>query len=157
MGSRISGLYGESHAGRENTDVPIADGGVMHVNTALGAVAALALIAGCHQGKPQPTTQDIEATKQAAQHAVAEARAEASKDIKSAAKVSNSNSRDVIEAKVTGAYDIAMVKADGEHTIATEKCLTLQVDVQQSCKAQADADYETAKATAKATRLARRQ
>lgn len=130
----------------------------MHINTVLGAVAALALIAGCHPGKaPQPTTQDIEATKQATQDAVAEARAEASKDVKSAAKVSNSNSRDVIEAKATGAYDIAMVKADGDHTLATEKCLTLQADLQQSCKAQADADYETAKATAKATRLARRQ
>src|SRR5882757_6164552 len=108
----------------------------MHINTVLGAVAALALIAGCHPGKaPQPTTQDIGATKQAAQHAVAEARAEASKDVKSAAKVSNSNSRDVIEAKATGAYDIAMMKADGEHTLATEKCLTLQADLQQSCKA----------------------
>jgi hypothetical protein len=130
----------------------------MHINTILGTVAALALIAGCHQDKaPHATAQDIEAAKQEAQHAVAEARVEASKDIKSAAKVTNPNSRDVLEAKATGSYDVAMVKADGDHNIATEKCLTLQPEMQQACKTQADADYETAKATAKATRLARRQ
>jgi hypothetical protein len=130
----------------------------MQINTTLGMVAALALIAGCHRGKaPQATTQDIEVAQQEAQQEVAQARVEASKDIKSVAKVAGSSSKEVVEAKVTGSYDVAMVKADGDHKIATEKCLTLQVDMQQACKNQADADYETAKASAKATRLARQK
>ncbi|HWJ36122.1 MAG TPA: hypothetical protein VNR70_12690 [Steroidobacteraceae bacterium] len=122
---------------------------------ALAGVAALALIAGCHSGKtPQRTAQDVEAAQQEAQREVERARAEASKDLKSAAKV-GSSPRGVAQAKAEGAYDIAMVKADGEHNVATEKCLTLQAPLQQACKDGADAEYETAKAAAKATRVAR--
>jgi hypothetical protein len=124
--------------------------------TLAGAVA-LALLAGCHPNKtPQSTAQDVEAAKQEAQREVEQARTEASKGIKSAAKVSGS-SRVVAQAKVEGAYDVAMVKADGDRKVATEKCLTLQASLQQACKDQADAEYETAKATAKATRVARQQ
>jgi hypothetical protein len=121
----------------------------------VAGIAALALIAGCHSGKTHPpTAQDIEAAKQDAEREVEQARAEAAKDIKSAAKISGS-SKGVAQAKAEGAYDIAMVKADGDHKVATEKCLTLQASMQQACKDQADADFETAKATAKASRLAR--
>jgi hypothetical protein len=123
----------------------------------VAGIAALAFVAGCHPDKtPHATAQDIEAAKQEAQREVEQARKEASKGIKSAEKVSGS-SRDVAQAKAAGAYDIAMVKADGERKVATEKCLTLQATMQQACKDQADADYETAKATAKATRVARQQ
>src|SRR5882757_774529 len=123
----------------------------------LAGTAALALLAGCHPHKtPQTTAQDVEAAKQEAQREVEQARKEASKGIKSATKVSGS-SRDVAQAKAEGAYDIAMVKADGDHEVATEKCLTLQATLQQACKDQSDAEYETAKATAKATRVARQQ
>ncbi len=117
------------------------------------AIAGMSLIAGCsHQQPPTATAQDIEQAQQEAMKEVADARAEASKDLKSAAKVS---SQDVAAAKVVGAFDVAMAKADGEHTIATEKCLMLPLAQQSACKDQADADYETAKANAKATRLAR--
>ncbi len=125
----------------------------------LPILAAVVILAGCEKPKPPQagTAQDIEAAKQEAQRQVAQARAEASKDIKSAAKVSGSDAAVVSEAKVTGAYDIAMTKADGDHKVATAKCLTLQVDMQKACKDQADADYETTAAAAKATRMARRQ
>jgi hypothetical protein len=130
----------------------------MRSNTALGALAALAIITGCHQDTaPHATAQDIEAAKQEVQSEVAKARVEASKDIKSAAKVTQSNPRDVLEAKATGKYDVAMVQADGDHTVAIEKCLTLQAAQQPACKQQADAAYETAKGAAKAARLAQRQ
>ncbi len=122
----------------------------------LSSVAIVMLMAGCHQAKtPHASAEDIDAAKQEAQREVAEARAEASKDIKSAAKTMGPGSKGVIDAKVTGSYDVAMVKADGDHKVATEKCLTLQTDMQQACKDQADADYDSAKATAKASRLAR--
>ena len=121
-------------------------------------LAALTLIAACHSHQtPQATAQDVEAAKQEAQRAVEEARKEATKDVKSAIKTGGGNPREVAQAKVTAAYDIAMIKAEGDHKVATEKCQTLQASMMQACKDQADAEYETAKATAKATRTARQQ
>ncbi len=117
---------------------------------------AVLLLAGCHQAKsPQASAQDIEAARQDAQHEIDEARKEASKDVKSAAKTMGSDSKGVLEAKVTGKYDVAMAQADGAHKVALEKCTTLSADLQKSCKDQADADYDTAAAAAKATRLAK--
>jgi hypothetical protein len=120
------------------------------------AIAATVCIAGCgHHEKPlTATAEDIDQAQQQAQKEVADARAEASKDIKSASKVS---SQDVAMAKVVGAFDVAMAKADGDHTIATEKCLTLPAEQQAACTSGADTDYEAAKAKAKAARLAKMQ
>ena len=121
-------------------------------------MAALTVIAACHSNKtPQATAQDVEAAKQEAQRQVDEARIEARKDIKSAVKTGGGNPRDIAQAKATAAYDIEMIKAEGDHKVATEKCQTLQASMMQPCKDQADVEYETAKAAAKATRTARRQ
>jgi hypothetical protein len=122
-------------------------------------LAALLLIAGCHQAAAPhvASSADIDAAQQEAQREIADAKAEASKDVKSAAKVSGSDAAVVAEAKVTAKYDVAMAKADGDHKVAAEKCLTLQPEAQAACNSQADADYESAKAAAKATRLAKRQ
>src|SRR5258708_904651 len=122
------------------------------------AIAGLMMIAACHSHKtPQVTAQDVEAAKQDAQRAVEQARIEATKDVKSAVKTGGGNPRDVALAKATAAYDVAMIKAEGDHTVAREKCQTLQASMMQACKDQADAEYETAKAAAKATRTARQQ
>ncbi|MDB6084889.1 MAG: hypothetical protein JWN43_2770 [Gammaproteobacteria bacterium] len=120
--------------------------------------AALVLMAGCHPSKsPHATAQDVEAAQQEARSEVEKARAEASKDLKSAAKTTGSSTKGVAQAKAEGAYDIAMAKADGDHNVATKRCLTLEAAMQQACRDEADADYETAKATAKAARVARQQ
>jgi hypothetical protein len=129
----------------------------MKLQKMAAGVAVLALMVGCHSGKTHPpTAQEIEAAKQDAQSEVEKARAEASRDVKSIEKTSGS-SKGVAQAKAEGAYDIAMVKAEGNHKVATEQCLTLQAPTQQSCRDQADAEYEKAKTAAKATRLARSQ
>ncbi len=123
------------------------------------SLAALLLLAACHQAPPPPAASyaDIEAAQQAAQREVADARTEATKDVKSAAKVSGSDSAVVTDAKVTAKYDIEMAKADGDHKIATEKCLTLTATAQPACRQQADAAYDAAQAAAKAARLASRR
>ena len=125
----------------------------------LACVATLTLVSGCQKDKTTPiaTSQDIEAAKQAAQREVADAKAEATKDVKSATKVSGADAAVVNAAKLTASYDVAMAKADGDHKIALEKCLALQIDVQQACKDQADSSYASLAAAAKATRLAKRQ
>ena len=50
------------------------------------------------------------------------------------------------------AYNVAVAQADGDHKVALQKCETLQGHDQQVCKDQADADYEAAKANAKAAK-----
>jgi hypothetical protein len=125
---------------------------------AILSFAALIALGGCHRDHtPHATADDVEAAKQEAARDVAQARVEAKKDVKSAVKVAGPNSRDASEAKVVGSFDVAMAQAEGDHKIATEKCLTLQADAQQPCRDQADADYESAKTAAKATRVSRRQ
>jgi hypothetical protein len=131
----------------------------MRIPLTSALVAALALLVGCHRAGPPPlaTTQDIEAAKQEAQREVAQARAEASKDVKSAAKVTGSHPNEVREAKVTGSYDVAMARADGDHKVAQTQCLAVEAALQQACRDKADQDFEKASAAAKATRLARQQ
>jgi uncharacterized protein YceK len=125
---------------------------------ALLCLAVQTLLSGCHSHKtPTATDQDLEAAQREAQREVAEARAEASKDIKSATKIAGPASKDVTYARATGAFDVAMARAEGNHKVATEKCLTLEAALQTACKDQADKDYETAKAAAKAARTARQQ
>jgi hypothetical protein len=62
------------------------------------------------------------------------------------------NSLDVAEARVTAAYDIAMTKAQGDHTVAAKECLTMEAPAQKACTDRADAAYEAAKESAKAAR-----
>jgi hypothetical protein len=66
-------------------------------------------------------------------------------------------SKDVARARVTGAFDVAMARADGDHKVAIEKCMTLDPSSQQSCKDKADGDYQSAAAKAKATRASQLQ
>jgi hypothetical protein len=120
----------------------------------LVVLAVVGLLGGCHQAKtPVVTAADVEAAKHEAQDEVEQARLEAKKDAKSAAKVMGANSSDVAAARVTGAFDIAMARADGDHKVAIEKCMTLEVAVRQPCKNQANTDYQTAAAGAKAIRV----
>ena len=122
------------------------------------ALVMMGICGGCHQ-KPSSvaTPADVVAAQQEAQHEVQQAQAEAKKDVKSAAKVMGVDSKDVARARVTGAFDIAMAHADGDHKVAIKKCLTLELAAQQSCKDQADTDYQSAVAKAKAIRVSQQQ
>jgi hypothetical protein len=118
----------------------------------------MAICGGCHR-KPSPvaTPADVAAAQQDAQHEVEQAQVEAKRDVKSAAKVMGVDSKDVARARITGAFDIAMAHADGEHKVATEKCMTLAPSAQQPCKDNADIDYQSAVAKAKAGRISQQQ
>ena len=101
------------------------------------AVAALAVIAGCNNAKsPDTAAHDIAAADQSAAAKVADAQRDAQKDMSA------------------DAYNVAVAQADGDHKVALQKCETLQGHDQQVCKDQADADYEAAKANAKAAKVA---
>jgi hypothetical protein len=121
--------------------------------TTAALLAMLGICGGCNK-KPPPvaTPADVASAQQEAQREVDQAQVEAKKDVKSATKIMGPDSKDVARARVTGAFDIAMAHADGDHKVATEKCMTLQPPEQKPCKDKADVDYQAVVAKAKATR-----
>jgi hypothetical protein len=121
-------------------------------------VVLLGILDGCHQKvSPVATAADVAAAQQEAQHEVDQAKIEARKDIKSETKIMGADSTGVARARVTGAFDIAMAHADGDHKVAIQKCLTLELAAQQSCKDLAEVDYQSAVAKAKASRASQQQ
>jgi hypothetical protein len=113
------------------------------------------LFAGCHHAAAPVTEADVAKAQADAQKEVDDARIEARKDVKNALKQDGADSKNVTVARVTGSFDVAMANADGDHKVAIEKCLLLAPDAQQSCKDQADAQYQAAAASAKAARVSK--
>lgn len=121
--------------------------------TPLSVAVLAAILCGCHQNKTSIATQaDIAAAQDDARKEVEQARVEARKDVKSAVKVSGGDAKNVAVARVTGTFDIAMAQAEGDHKVAIVKCMTLDPASQQACKDQADAQFQSATAQAKAMR-----
>lgn len=104
-------------------------------------MAALALTLGaCNNAKsPDAVANDV-------------AKAEQKADAKVDDKLKDLNDKD---AKAT--YDVAATAADGDHKVALEQCNALAGDAQKDCKEKADADYDLAKARAKANMAAAKQ
>lgn len=122
------------------------------------AILAFALLGGCNNAKsPGAVNNDVAAAQQKAENKVADAQKNASEDIaKSNAAVDDkSKALNNTEAKAT--YGVAVAKADGDHDVDLKKCNALSGDAQNKCKDQADADYEAAKANAKANETAQKQ
>ncbi|HEX4153663.1 MAG TPA: hypothetical protein VHY75_15760 [Steroidobacteraceae bacterium] len=118
------------------------------------AVAALAVLCGCHpKTPPVATPADVASAQEEARKEVEQARVEARKDVKSAAKVSGGDAKNVAHARATGAFDIAMAQAEGDHKIALTRCKTLEPGAQPPCTAEADAQFQAAIAKAKAARV----
>jgi hypothetical protein len=122
--------------------------------TAIGIVM-LATLSGCNNAKsPNTVANDIAAAQQAANKKVADARVEAAKDDAKATDKVNDKNQDLNNVEGTGAYDVAMAKAEGTHKVALKKCDAMSGDAQSKCKDLADADYAAAKANSKATEIA---
>jgi hypothetical protein len=103
----------------------------------LAGAATLVLASGCNKAKsPDAAANDIAAANKSAHEEVADARRDQQKDMSS------------------DTYQVAAAKADGEHKISIQKCETLEGHDQKVCKDQADADYDAAKANAKAAKAA---
>jgi hypothetical protein len=95
------------------------------------------MASACNNAKsPEAAATDIAAARQSAAEKVADAQREQQKDMSS------------------DSYDIAVARAEGDHKIAIQKCDTLEGHDQKTCKDQADADYEAAKANANANKVA---
>jgi hypothetical protein len=120
---------------------------------ALAVLVLLGILTACQQkAAPAADATKLAAAQQAAQHEVEQAQIEAKKDIKSEAKIMGADSKDVARAKVTGAFDVAMARADGDNKVALVRCLMLEAAAQKTCQENANADYASAVAKAKANR-----
>ena len=124
----------------------------IRVVTAAAALGLLAISAGCHKKQPPPPVADVAAAEAEAKEALAKAKLEARNGVKSVAKNLGPDSRDVVRARISGTFDVAMTRADGNRKVANEKCLTLDPAAQQACKDKAEADYQAAVAQAKTNR-----
>jgi Tfp pilus assembly major pilin PilA len=123
------------------------------------AIALTAVLAaGCNKAKsPDSVAKDVSEAQQKASTNVADSQADASKDIAQKADKVDDKMTDLGNTAAKGAYDVALAKADGNRKIALAKCDALNGDDQKNCKNQADAEYETAKADAKAAETSDKQ
>jgi hypothetical protein len=125
--------------------------------TAVGLIG-VSLLSGCNNEKSADVvSSEVAAARQKAAAQTANAQRDASKDNAAAAEKVDDKSKDLNNVEAKGAYDVAMVKADGDHRVALEKCTAMSGDAQAKCKDLADADYSVAKANAKATEVATKQ
>lgn len=113
-------------------------------------VAALALGA-CNKSKsPEDVSRDVANAEQKANNEVtkSEERAQSALD-KSYQKVNDQEIKFNNDA-AHQIYNVAVAKADGNRKVALATCESQSGDAQKVCKDQAEADYKTARADARA-------
>jgi hypothetical protein len=116
------------------------------------------LIMGCNKPKsPDTVAKDVAAAEQKASTEVANSEKDASKDLGKQADKVDDKLVNLNNAAAKDAYDIAVTKADGERKVALANCSALGGDAQKACKDQANAEYDAAKATAKAAADSQKQ
>ena len=123
------------------------------------AIALTVLVAGgCDRPKsPDTVARDIAAAQQKASAEVASSERDASKDVGKAAEKVDNKLTDLNNTAAKDSEKIDIAKADGDHKVALAKCNALGGDAQKKCKDMADADYDAAKANAKANAVAAKQ
>jgi hypothetical protein len=116
------------------------------------------LMTGCNNAKsPDAVSKDVAAAEQKASTEVAKSENDASKDIGKAADKVDDKLVDLNNAAAKDAYNLTVAKADGDRKVALANCSALGGDAQKTCKDQANADYDAAKANAKAAAQADKQ
>jgi hypothetical protein len=119
---------------------------------------SILFVAACNQPKsPDAVAKDVATAEQKASNEVAKSENDASKDMtKDADKVGDKMTA-LNNTAAKDAYNITLAQADGNRKIALAKCDALSGDAQKNCKQQADADYDAAKADAKAAEVSTKQ
>ena len=122
------------------------------------AMATLMLITACNKAKsPDAVSKDVAAAEQKSDTEVSKSENAAAKDLGNAAEKVDDKLVDLNNAAAKDAYNIAVAKADGDRKVALANCQAASGDAQKACKDQANADYDAAKASAKAEALAQKQ
>jgi hypothetical protein len=126
----------------------------------LVSMAAMTLlgVSACNQPKsPDAVAKDVATAQQKSSTEVANSENDASKDLGKAADKVDDKLVDLNNKAAKDAYDIALAKADGDRKVALANCSAMSGDAQKACKDQASADYDAAKADAKAVAQSQKQ
>jgi hypothetical protein len=116
------------------------------------------LVMGCDKAKsPDAVSKDVASAEQKASNEVANSERDASKDVGKAADKVDDKLVALNNTAAKDAYTIAVAKADGDRKVALANCSALAGDAQKACKDQANADYDAAKAGAKAAAQSEKQ
>jgi hypothetical protein len=109
------------------------------------------MMAGCNNAKsPDTVAKDVAAAEQKASTEVANSENTAAKDLGKAANQVDDKLIAFNNDAAKDAYNIAIAKADGDRKVAVANCLAQSGDAQKMCKDRAEADYDAAKADARA-------
>jgi hypothetical protein len=114
-------------------------------------VAAALTLAGCNKSKsPEDVSKDVAKAEQKANKEVTKSEAHAQSALdKSYEKVSDQEIKFNNDA-AHQTYTVAIAKADGDRKVALATCEAQSGDAQKACKDQAESDYKTARADARA-------
>jgi hypothetical protein len=132
------------------------------MRTHLRSLSALALgaflLAACHQGKsPDQVAAEVAKAQDKANAELTRAEQRADKDVENAAGKVDDKLTALDNGAATDAYKVALAKADGDRKVAFAQCDSVSGDAQKACRSQAAADYDAAKANAKAAELSLKQ
>jgi uncharacterized lipoprotein YajG len=117
------------------------------------ALLASCLLAGCDHAKTAAqVAKDTDAAEQKAVQNVANAEQKADARVDAAATGVAKDQNDLAHVASVQDQKVADTAAEGMHKIALAQCESLAGTAQKSCRDQADADYELAKARAKVAR-----
>lgn len=123
------------------------------VTVALAALAALLALSACERQKSAAEVhKDTAAAEQQAVDSTSKADDKAEQRIASARGDVRDEQRDLAHTAAAENEKVADTQADGAHKVALARCESLGGSAQKSCKNQADADYQAAKADAKQER-----
>lgn len=128
---------------------------VQGVSALIAVLAACALV-GCGSAEsPATVSKNVANAEQKEASHTDRALNDESRDITKAQQHVDDQAvkRDDVAAK--DSYKVALAKADGDHDVAVQECKALSGDAQRRCEKQADANYDAAKANAKALETSR--
>lgn len=126
----------------------------MKVRLVAGTVLlSTCLLAACNHAKTgAQVAKDTDAAEQRAAQNIAKAEDKASDKVADAGKDVAADQRDLQHVASVQDQKVADTAAEGMHKVALAQCESLNGAAQTSCRDQADADYELAKARAKLAR-----
>ena len=130
----------------------------MRVHFTSAIVIAALCLGACNNAKsPDTVAKDVTTAEQKASTEVTNSENSAAKDLGGAAGKVDDKVIAFNNAAAKDAYNLAVAQADGDRKVALAKCESASGDAQKMCKDQAEADYEAAKANAKAAAQSEKQ
>jgi hypothetical protein len=116
--------------------------------------AGILMISACNNAKsPDQVASDTTKAELSADKEVAKTEDQAASDLNKAAGNVDDELASFDNQVAKDAYKLAVSQADGDRKVALAKCEAQNGDAQKACKDQAAADYQAAKASARASAL----